>query len=76
VPDGILRGVVGAAQPLPMGETLPELVEGRGFSIGNGAGRVPRNPGKPVKNGLSADCRERVNGRASRTTVLKTFFLI
>ena len=59
-----------------MGETLPELVEGRGFSIGNGAGRVPRNPGKPVKNGLPADCRKRMDGRASRTTVLKTAVLI
>ena len=63
------RGCRGAIA-LPMGETLPELVEGRGFSIGNGAGRAPRNPGKPVKNGLAADCREKMDGRTNKTAVL------
>jgi|GEM_PF-6589017 len=36
---GNLRGIVGAAA---------------GGCVSNGAGRAPRNPGKPVKNGLLA----------------------
>jgi len=67
----MLRGIGGAAQPLPMEETLPELVEGRVFSIGNGAGRDPRNPGKPVENGLFVDFRDKMQGRACEITVRK-----
>ncbi len=50
----ILRGIGGAAA---------------GGCASNGAGRDPRNPGKPVKNGLLADFRVEMDGRAEKGSV-------
>ena len=47
-------------------------LEGRRSRCGsNGAGRDPRNPGKPVENGLFVDFRDKMNGGACEITVRK-----
>ncbi|HBB13118.1 MAG TPA: hypothetical protein DCZ76_02455 [Treponema sp.] len=48
---GDLRGIVGAAA---------------GGCVSNGAGRAPRNPGKPVKNGMSGRISQKIYGRAEK----------
>ena len=50
-------------------------LEGRRSRCGsNGAGRDPRNPGKPVENGLFVDFRDKMNGGACEITVQKEKF--